>query len=133
MKVTENLRKQTNRSRAESAERYKISQTAEYKKLQAKLKSEFEQAVKLCEHAANERLDYCTVKWKLETTVNDSAHMVKHGNVKPATEKDLLGYSKEFYEYCWRHDLEVFVEYWEEHDYDEPGAFIGGFKLIARW
>ena len=133
MKVTENLRKKTNRSRAESTERYKISQTAEYKKLQAKLKSEFMEAVKLCQHAANERLDYCTVKWNLETTVNAIDHMVTRGNVKAATEKDLLGFSKEFYEYCRRHGLEVFVEYWDEIDYDEPGAFIGGFKLIARW
>ena len=29
--------------------------------------------------------------------------------------------------------LTVEIRYWQEHDYNEPGAYIGGYEMVAVW
>jgi hypothetical protein len=48
--------------------------------------------------------------------------------------EDLLEESRVIYQRCVDDlGLTVEIRYWQEHDYDEPGAYIGGYEMVAVW
>lgn len=48
--------------------------------------------------------------------------------------EDLIEESALIYQKCVDElGLTVKIRYWQEHDYDEPGAYIGGYEMVAVW
>lgn len=48
--------------------------------------------------------------------------------------EDLIEESALIYQRCVDDlGLTVQIRYWQEHDYDEPGAYHGGYEMVAVW
>ena len=46
---------------------------------------------------------------------------------------DLAYFEQKIYDFLIEEGFEVLLEYWETTDYDEPGAYIGGWSMVIKW